>query len=539
MPNLFELLLGKLLPVKRRASISNRHETPNVSTSATVNTIQSAIRSAEAGDTLELFALYRDITVSGSHVQTELSKRKLAVLGDATSIQPRDKNNPDDQRAARAIQRMIDDCENWEDGLIHLMDSVLWPVAVVEKIFAPADNRGQTEALRFTLKRIEIVNPQVLCFRERPALPGHTEIKVPEWEPDLRFYETQGGRVVRDVSRAYDADPIRHIVHRGHLLTGIRDNWGGPMRSIVFWWLLSALGRDWFGRGMERWGSPFVVGRTDTSSQEKVDFLKEQFSLSTKIGGLVVDQETQIELEEIAATGLADAHEKFINVCNREISKLILGQTLSSEAQSTGLQSSVGGLQSEVRQDLRAFDAMKLSTTLTRQLFRSFLRINGLPGRVPKVVWGGESKEEAELSGDLLQSMAMAGLRPTDEALGVLSQKFGFALERAPIPVGGGAGPAPFSAGRLVSFNAGRAVAEFVGVPRSWLAPVANHLREIEDKVRDQNLSDADLELFLARANARLPEIFESMDVDALAKVFEAGMGGAVMDGLREGLGQD
>src|SRR5258705_11324000 len=48
------------LPTEKRARLSLRYEPPNMSSSATVGTVQSALRSAEAGDTRQLFALYRD-----------------------------------------------------------------------------------------------------------------------------------------------------------------------------------------------------------------------------------------------------------------------------------------------------------------------------------------------------------------------------------------------------------------------------------------------------------------------------------------------
>jgi hypothetical protein len=91
----------------------------------------------------------------------------------------------------------------------------------------------------------------------------------------------------------------------------------------------------------------------------------------------------------------------------------------------------------------------------------------------------------------------------------------------------------------VTTFAAENRLAEFIGVPRTWLAPVAAHLKQIEEKLEDKTLSDADLQSFLVRANARLPELFAKMDVDALAEALEAGMGAAAMDGLRQGLRQD
>src|SRR5947207_9002418 len=64
------------VPTSARAMVNLRYEPENVSSSATVATVQGALRMAEAGDTRQLFALYRDLSGSGSHVYCELSKRK-------------------------------------------------------------------------------------------------------------------------------------------------------------------------------------------------------------------------------------------------------------------------------------------------------------------------------------------------------------------------------------------------------------------------------------------------------------------------------
>lgn len=446
--NLISLAAEKLATIfaGRRSYVSMRHEPENISSSATVQTVQSAIRAAEGGDTRQLFALYRDLTVGGSHIQCELGKRLMAVLSEPEAVLPADKENKDDILAAEAVKQMIGDCENWEEGIAHLLSSTLWPVSVVEKLFEPADAPMPGKPrLRYTLRKLHIVNPTLLCFKQpyqqnrlsRPADTlssngGEGRGEEEPWEKDLRFYNTEAdGRIDWSFDKTYAADKTRHIIHRGHLLVGVRDNWGGPMRSIVFWWLLAALARDWFARNMERYGSPFLLGKTDSTNQDAINFLRDAFSLSTKIGGLVVDHDTQVELIEAMTTGMADAHERFLSVCNREISKVIVGQTLSAEAQPTGLGSSTGKLQGEVREDIRQFDQKRLGSTITRQLFDQFLYINGLSGRV-KIVWGGLSAEDAAEAGSLLVSLSNANLEPTDEAIPTISERVGFQLQRKP-----------------------------------------------------------------------------------------------------------
>lgn len=79
-------------------------------------------------------------------------------------------------------------------------------------------------------------------------------------------------------------------------------------------------------------------------------------------------------------------------------------------------------------------------------------------------------------------------------------------------------------------------VSEALGVPAAWLQPVADLLAEIEQKAADKTLGQADLLAFLDSAVIRMPELFADMDADALAEVLEKGLGGAVLDGLRDAL---
>jgi hypothetical protein len=287
--------------------------------------------------------------------------------------------------------------------------------------------------LQYTLKRLHPVNHALECYRQTGwARSGEAGQDTEAWEAGLRFYETdEAGNILWGQDRTYAADPGRHVVHRGHLLTSIQDCWGGPMRGVLFWWFLASRGRDWFGRAMGRYGAPFVVAKADMKDKDLKTMLEEALQTATKIFGLLVPTEAQVELKEAAVAGMADGYATFLNICHREISTIILGQTLSASAQGTGLGSGVAELHGEVREDYRLFDCELLAGTLQRQLFKQFLEINGLRGRPPRPVWGGEEAERSRETSALLVNLSQAGFGPTDEALAMLGERIGFPIERA------------------------------------------------------------------------------------------------------------
>lgn len=572
--------IAERIPFTRRARLAREYEPVAVSQHADVTRVQSALRAAEGGDTRELFALYRDIVAGDSHIQSEFNKRKLAMLSQPMAVLPFDKQRAEDVTAALAVTQMVSECENWTDGIVHLLDGVMWPLAVAEKIYAPAEPGVQRPVpVQYRLKRIEPVNPALFCFRK-----DYNRKPTPEqWEPELKFWSTdEDGKLVWMMDRAYYAERERHIVHRGHLLIGAPDNWGGPMRAVLFWWLLGVLGRDWFARAMERFGVPFPVGHTDSKDPQAIKLLEDAFSLSTKIGGLVVDSATQVELKEIALSGLADAHERFLAVCNREKSKLIVGQELSATAAATGMGSGVANLQANVREDIRVFDQMRTGETLRGQVFGPWLRLNGIAGNPPKAVWGGLSDADAKTLGELLELLNRAGWEPADSAIPTLQERIGFEIQRkapqmAQMESPGGAearmgegekglsgenegikdsredaktpmeeeedsrhakaeGLSARVRGRIRLLSAQGKMAESMGVPAGWLNPMRDFLEELQAKAADRSLSDEDLVGFLEEAVKRVPELFGKMDVEALAKVIEAGMGEAVMSEVRRGI---
>jgi phage gp29-like protein len=383
-------------------------EPPSIAQHLDVDRIYSATQAAESGYVRDLFTIYRDLILTDSHTQAEIAKRKLAVMGDRWTIHPWDKQHPADKDAAESIEVMIHNCHTWKEACIHLLDATLYPVAVVEKIFEPASNS-------FRLKCMVPVPHYLLDFTK-----GH--LRISDVDP-------RSGTIL-PTSRA--PDPARYIIHRGHLLTS-PDNWGGPMRSILYWWLLGSMSRDWWARFLDRYGSPFIIGHYPAGDDKSRNVLRSAFSLATKLGGLVVSDRTKVELIQATSSASGDSYEKFIAICNREKSKLILGQTLSADSQPTGLGSGVANMQEGVRQDIRMWDATSLADTVRLQLFEQYLQINGSTATTPTITWGSISTSELKGKAELLVALKQAGLRPTEEEIGILSEEIGISLEREPV----------------------------------------------------------------------------------------------------------
>lgn len=465
-------------PPSRRVNwLGPRFEPGNISATAKISDIQTAIRGAENGDPTSLFRFYRDELLGDEHIQGEFNKRKLAILGERMTILPQDDDNEDDIAAAAACTRIQADCENWNDGMSALLDSsAIWPVSILENVFRPADPKpvaftvaaGGTKSrrelvLQYTLKRMEPVNPMLFCYlhaylvggvglgtatpvqqagvmkqaqdQNAPQRVGTSpwySIDLSDWEPFLRLWPIdEAGRIIYDASRASKLDPDRHIVHRGHLLTQMRDNWGGPGRAISFWWLLRLLGRDWFGRFMERYGSPYPVAKTNVQDPDAVNLLTTAFSLATKIGGLVIGQDDSVDLQQAMVQGGAEGHKLWCDVCNDGISFPITGY--KSAQRPGGINAGEETQQENIRGDIRIFDEARLAETLVKQLFARALKFNGLAGAV-RIVWGGLSTDDASAFAMVIKTMSDSGFEPTDESMPTVEERTGLQWQRKATP---------------------------------------------------------------------------------------------------------
>lgn len=413
------LLLGSIPTKPRAAAVDSRQEPPSMALNMDAGRVMAVIASAEGGYTRDLFALYRDVVIVDSHLQAEWTKRKLSVLGDSLTIIPYDKTKADDVVTAESVKTAIAECKTWRSAAACLLDSTLYPVSVVEKTFRPTGSG-------YAIEKLTPVPYHLLDYSTGKL---------------MIFDVDQTSGVV--LSTTHAADPNRYIVHRGHLLSS-PDNWGGPMRSLLFWWLLSAMDREWWARFLERYGSPFLVGKfTDEEGQS---VLQQAFSMATRLGGLVISRDTSVEIQKAAASDSGDAYDKFLTICQREKSKLILGQTLSSEAQPGGLGGGAANLQSDVREDIRRFDATVLADTMLHQLITQYCQINNLPGKPPKLIWGSQSQNDTKNTTALLQSLAAANLELTDDGITSMGDSLGVSLQRR------SASPSPtaFSATRRV-----------------------------------------------------------------------------------------
>ena len=406
-----------LIPTQTRVIVRGHQQPPALGHQMDVDGLHSMLRMAESGYPEKLFGLYRDILASHAHTQAEFSKRKLAVLGQPFTLTSADPENAALVAHTRMVQDHLTDLPGWQRAMSHALDSSLYPVALLERWYA----RSARPGWRYELAGIRGV--------------PHLHLAWPFGEFSIRQTDAEGNFL----GTYAKPDPRLHFSHQGNLLASVPEWWGGPMRAILFWWLFSVMDRDWWARFLDRFGSPFLQGSYDPNDERGRYELEGAFSAATKLFGIVVSNDTEVKLHQANATQGGDAFEKFHATANQEISKLIVGQTLSAQGQNLGLGGGQAAVQADVREDIRQFDATTLAATIRTSLLLPLWCLNGWTMPMPSVSWGAMASDEAEVNGQLLAALFAAGIEPTDEGLDVVARRVGYGLQRIaalPAPAG-------------------------------------------------------------------------------------------------------
>lgn len=171
--------------------------------------------------------------------------------------------------------------------------------------------------------------------------------------------------------------PYKFIVHYPQLRMGIPTR-GGLARLVAMSYVCKSFTlADWMAF-CEVFGMPLRIGRygqnaTPADRQTLADAVA---NLGSDFAAILPDG-MRIEFQETASRSGADA--LFLNLVNfldQQVSKAVLGQTLSSDASPTGLGSGTSNLQGEVRIDIKRSDAKQIADTLNRDLVKPFVDLN-------------------------------------------------------------------------------------------------------------------------------------------------------------------
>ncbi len=152
--------------------------------------------------------------------------------------------------------------------------------------------------------------------------------------------------------------------------------YGERTLSRIFWNVsLKKGGLKFWIAFTEKYGTPFLVGKHPRgTSSEDTENLADMLQSMIQDAIAVVPDDSSIEIQEANKTSSADIYERLIDKMNSEISKAILGQTLTTEIGNTGSYAA-SNTHMGVRQDIVESDKRVVERTLN-QLIRWIYELN-------------------------------------------------------------------------------------------------------------------------------------------------------------------
>lgn len=167
--------------------------------------------------------------------------------------------------------------------------------------------------------------------------------------------------------------PAKFIVHRCKSKSGLPIR-GGLARAAAWAWLFKNFDLKAWVIFCEVYGHPLRVGKYGESATEsdKAVLLRAVRNISADHAAIVPDSMV-LEFIDAKAQGNAVVFEGLAEYLDRQMSKLVLGQTGTTD---TGSRVGTANAHERVRADIERSDAAQLAATLNRDLVAPFMRLN-------------------------------------------------------------------------------------------------------------------------------------------------------------------
>jgi phage gp29-like protein len=359
----------------------HREVADNPTNGLTPSKLARILRQATEGDIIAQSELADDILEKDAHIYAETAKRVDAVAGAEWHVKPPKEPTPAEERATELVQDMLERLD-FDDMLRDMLSGLLPGFSCLE-YYWEFDGRYQ-QPIQPTLR------PQTWFMSLRE---DRNELR-------LRNQDAEGQKL----------KPLNWIQHRHRAKHGYLSQIG-LVRVLAWPFLLRALPVRDFAQFLEIYGIPIRLGKypSGATAEEQNTLLRAVASIGHSAAG-IMPESMKVEIMN-AAEGSADVFMSMINWAEGAASKAILGGTLTTNAENTGLGSNLGETQNECRKEIRDSDAKQLEQTLNRQLIDPFVKLNTTATRSPKLVLEFPEYEDMQVFSDALPKLADAGMR--------------------------------------------------------------------------------------------------------------------------------
>jgi phage gp29-like protein len=473
------------------------------------------LQSADSGEVRYQAELFDQLEEKDGHLLCERDKRTSVILDLDFRITPAS-DSARDARVAEFVEDELTGRECFNDLAVSLQDAI-------GKGFAMLDNHWDVSSGQAIVDHFSFIEQKRFRFfdtsgylRNYPRLLTDTDaegIEIPPWKTVFHKYGGMSGH------------PARAGIYRVCAWMVLFKNY-----SIKDWVIFS-----------ERYGMPMRLGRYESgASAEDRRALKAAISSLGSDAAGIISKQTEIEFLKAEANATSsDLWERLINLCNAEMSKAILGQTLTAQLGDTGSYAA-SQTHNEVRLDLLRADGRAIAATVAAQLIRPLVGFNfGWDTECPTLEAIFDEGDDLTAAAEWVDKVVGWG---TPVPVAWIREKFSIpapqdgeevvGLRAAPAPGDGGQVSGEVAASRVVVASEHVPAAPFDSEAGAAVAPVVEKaMSDPRAELVDQVAALVDQAESLESLQVALENLTERLDIDGFVELMREAMLRAELSG--------
>ena len=336
-------------------------------------------KEADAGDPFRQMELFEEMESKDTHLFSQLQTRKLAVTGLDWEVQPFSQDETD-QEIAAFVEEQLKELDGFSDNLMDILDAIGKGISFQEIEWEYRDGHvvvGNIEYVHQKKFYYDTLTDALMLRTE--AFPGGIPL------PENKF-----------------------IVHRYKARSGHPSRYG-VLRVVAWMYLFKNYDlKDWVSF-CEVYGMPLRLGTYDATASEKdkAALMDAIVRMGTDAAG-IVPSGTDIKFIESNKQSSVDIYERLARFCDEQMSKAIVGQTLTSDSGGSYAQSKT---HNDVRKDLTEADCKAVMETVRRDLIRPLVEFNfGIRAHVPYFVLNATDTDDLKETAEIVNTLAATGL---------------------------------------------------------------------------------------------------------------------------------
>lgn len=319
-----------------------------------------------------VYELFSEMTEKDGHLHAVLQTRLNGLLGLRRRVVPGGGGSAKAARAAELVRVVLQDVPRLDEMLRALLDGISKGFAAVELVW-DYDTAGRLVPVDW------IAHPQEwFAF----TMEGALRLLAPPFQnaghpADDEHLPPSAGRHSVAASSSFAAPDRKFIVLR--FGADARNPYGRGLCQRAYWlyWLKKNALKQW-ALFNERYGAPTALARygPGTAPEERRE-LRDMLAALQTDSCLVIPESVELSLLEAgrgATSGETFRH--FLDWCNDEISKVVVGATLTSGEGRRSGSLALGSVHQLVRQDYIEADARLLEQVLADSLLRWICELN-------------------------------------------------------------------------------------------------------------------------------------------------------------------